>query len=125
MKNRITQFIKFFMATLMLSGALQGSSLKVYNMHDLPLRGQTTPRSSCTEGRDECSIAPYQSIFNTQSVTYTLQGKGIRKFSWKSLIGPRYTITVDLKPNENAKLELYGGAAYKFKSKQMQRAQES
>ena len=104
---------------LLLTLGLEASSLKIYNMHDLPIRGFTSPIADCGHGREDCVVFPYQSIINSHSVTFTLIDEGIQVFMWEGRIGPRYSAIVNLEKNEYATLEILGEGYYKFKGKKL------
>lgn len=117
MKNLITTIPQALSIAVLLTASLEASSLKVYNMYDRPWRGMTYPLSNCGLGRQDCAVFPYQSIFNSQPVTFNLPGESIQEFYWKGILGPRYCITVNLEKDERATIELHGDGAYKFNGK--------
>lgn len=124
MKCTLKKSLRTLFCMIALSSNLtQAARLKVYNMSDRALHGFTSPVAPCEHGREDCSFFPYQSIFDSESVTFDVPGKGIEDFYWSGIIGPFYKIRVGLQKNEHATIELHGGSSYKFKSKRLQYAE--
>lgn len=92
-------------------------------MSNQAMHGFTRPVVSCEHGKEDCSFFPYQSIFDSQSVTFDLPGEVIEDLYWRGIIGPFYKVRVGLQKDEHATIELHGGGSYKFKNKRIQYAE--
>ncbi|MGE0009341.1 MAG: hypothetical protein AB7F19_02255 [Candidatus Babeliales bacterium] len=110
-------FCASFVAAVYWLDKASKSSLKVYNMaRCMVLESYTDPDTvNSKNAKTKTSIAPYQSYWDPQSVTFTVEHSGIQTFKWRHINSGWYQAPVNLRKGEQASLEVFDNGQYKFK----------
>ena len=117
-----TLCVSALFVTYLLTKSKQGSSLTVYNMsNELIMDSYTEPVAmNSKNSKETCSIAPYQSYWDSHAVTYSLPKGCIQTCIWRHVCSPYYKAQVNLQEGEHATIEILHDGQYKFKGKILQ-----